>query len=149
MFRFVVQHLRWLARVPGLPQCFDAVLVAWTVLFHRRRLAAMEAVEDAALKLRGIQLRVHRFGGVEFTVSGRELGHLHGNGLLDVRVGGREAARTLIAARRAEPHHILGESAWISFWVKSIEDVAKAMELLEIAVNSAPDSPQIGLLRSN
>ena len=30
MFRFVVRHLRWLARVPLAPQLFDALLLAWT-----------------------------------------------------------------------------------------------------------------------
>jgi hypothetical protein len=126
----VVRHLRWLARVPGLPQIFDALLVAWTALFHRRRLRATEAIEAAALQQPGMELRMHRFGGVEFTVAGRELGHLHGNGLLDVRVGCK-SARALVHAGQAEPHHVLGESAWISFWVQSTEDVPNAVDLLK------------------
>lgn len=89
----------------------------------------MEAFEAAALKIPGMRLRMHRFGGVEFVIAGRELGHLHGNGLLDVRVG-HESARELIRTGRVEPHHVLGESAWISFWVQSIEDVPGAMDLL-------------------
>jgi hypothetical protein len=132
MFRFVVRHLRWLARVPGAPQVFDALLVAWTAFFDRRCLAAMEAIEAAALQLPGVELRGHRFGGVEFTVAGRELGHLHGNGLLDVRIGW-ESAETLIGEGLASPHHMLGESAWVSFWVRSWKDIPQAMELLKIA----------------
>jgi hypothetical protein len=132
MFRFVVQHFRWLARVPGFPQYFDALLVAWSALFHRRRLTAMEAIEAAALQLPGMTLRIHRFGGVEFANTGHELGHLHGNGLLDVRVG-CENARALVDARRAVPHHVLGQSAWVSFWVISMEDVPRAMDLLRLA----------------
>jgi len=147
VFRFAVKHLRWLARVPGFPQCFDALLVMWTVLFHRQRLSAMEALEAAALRLPGMELRVHHFGGVGFTVAGRGLGHLHGNGLLDVRTG-CELARALVNAGRAEPHHVLGQSAWVSFWVQSIEDVPSAVELLtirsikleELSTEPAPES---------
>src|SRR6266496_2426559 len=102
----------------------------WTALFHRRRLSAMEALEAAALQLPGMELRVHRFGGVEFTIAGRELGHLHGNGLLDVRVD-CDSARALVNAGRAEPHHVLGQSAWISFWVQSMEDVQSGVDLLK------------------
>lgn len=129
MFRFTVRYLRWLSRVPGLPQCFDAMMLTWTAVGHRRRLAAMEALEAAVLRLPGLQLRVHRFGGVEFALAGRELGHLHGNGLLDVHVG-CASARVLIGERRAEPHHLFGESAWISFWLCSHEDVPFALDLL-------------------
>jgi hypothetical protein len=132
MFRLVVRHLHWLARLPGFPQFFDAMLLAWSVLFHRRRLAAMEALEAAVLEFPGMELRIHRFGGVEFAIAGRELGHMHGNGLLDVHVGWK-SAHNLIHTRRAEPHHVLGESAWVSFWIQSVEDVPEAVELLRIA----------------
>ena len=127
-----MQHFRWLSRIPGFPQFFDALLLAWTALFHRQRLSAMEAIEGTALQLPGVTLCVHRFGGVEFSISGRELGHLHGNGLLDVRVG-CENARALLHAGRAESHHALGHSAWVSFWVKSLDDVSNAMDLLKLA----------------
>jgi hypothetical protein len=132
MFRFIVQHFRWLSRIPGFPQFFDALLLAWTALMHRQRLCAMEAIEDTALQLPGVTLRVHRFGGVEFSIAGGELGHLHGNGLLDVRLG-CETARAMLDARRAEPHHVLGNSAWVSFWVMSLDDVSNAVDLLKLA----------------
>lgn len=132
IFRLVVRHLRWLARVPGLPQVFDAALLAWTALAHRPRLAAMEAIETAALRRPGLGIKVHRLGGVEFLIEGREFGHLHGNGLLDVRVG-REAARVFVRAGKAEPHHVFEESAWVSFWVCSLDDLPLAMSLLEAA----------------
>lgn len=133
MFRFAVTHLRWLARVPGMPQVFDAMLLAWTALLRRPCLAAMEAVEAGALQIPGVRPGVHGLGGIEFIHSGRELGHLHGNGLLDVRVG-REQARALVREGRAEPHHVFGESAWVSFWMRTVEDVPQAMDLLAMAM---------------
>lgn len=132
MFRFVVRRLRWLARVPGLPQLFDAALLAWTALAHPARLAAMQEIETGALALPGVRLRTHQLGGTEFARGPRELGHLHGNGLLDLFVG-RDQRDALIAAGRAEPHHVFAQSGWISFWVRTRADAAKAVELLALA----------------
>ena len=146
MFRFVVHRLRWLACIPGAPQFFDALLLAHTALFHRERLAAMEEIEAAALRLPGVRLRVHRLGGVEFFTGDRELGHLHGNGLLDV-FAGRELAAALVNDGRAEWHHVFGPSAWVSCWVRGREDIAGATELLRAAFangceSAAPRNPQ-------
>ena len=135
MFRFVVAHLRWLARVPGLPQLFDAALLAWTALAHPARLAAMQEIEKRALALPGVRLRVHRLGGTAFARGPRELGHLHGNGLLDLFVG-RDERTALVAAARAQPHHVFADSGWISFWVRSETDVAPALALLTIATRT-------------
>ena len=135
MFRFAVTRLRWLARVPGLPQLFDAALLAWTALAHPARLAAMQEIEKRALALPGVRLRVHRLGGTAFARGPRELGHLHGNGLLDLFVG-REERAALVAAARAQPHHVFADSGWISFWVRSETDVAPALALLTIATRT-------------
>ena len=133
MFRFVVRRLHWLSRIPGLPQVFDAMLLAWTVTFHRKRVSAMEALEKAAFQIPGIQPGIHRMGGTEFVLSGRELGHLHGNGLLDVLVGSAQA-RALIKEQRAKPHHVFGDSAWVSFYIKDHADIPNALGLIRLAM---------------
>ncbi len=140
LFRCVVRRVRWLARIPGAPQLFDAALLAWTALFHRERLAAMERVETAARTLPGVTLRVHRLGGIGFAAGSRELAHLHGNGLLDCRFP-LEQAQALVREGRAEPHHVFPRSGWISFWLRSSEDVANATELLRLSLSSLPAPP--------
>ena len=132
MFRFVVHHLRWLARVPGLPQLFDTALLVWTRLAQPARFAAMQEIERLALTLPGVRLRVHRLGGIGFARGRHELGHLHGNGLLDIFVG-REQRDSLVASHRAEPHHVFTQSGWISFRVRIPADTATALDLLAIA----------------
>jgi hypothetical protein len=131
MFRFAVRRLRWLARVPGFPQCFDAILLTWTALRHRPRLAAMEALETAACTIPGVQLQVHRLGGTGFLSGHREIAHLHGNGLLDVLLsrGDRDEA---VASGNAEPHHVFPASSWVSFWVRDVADLPKGLRLLEL-----------------
>src|SRR5678815_1687201 len=97
MFRFVVRHLHWLTRVPLAPQFFDALLLAWTALFHRETLRAIEQLEVAALRLPDVERSSHRFGGLGFARNGREFAHVHGNGLLDVKL---TSARAPVYNRR-------------------------------------------------
>jgi hypothetical protein len=103
-----------------------------TLLFDRPRLRAMEMFESAIRRKYTIQRRPHRFGGVGFFIGTTEIGHLHGNGLLDLFVG--KSFRTEEVRRgRALPHHVFPDSGWISFWLKSPADLAQALELFEIA----------------
>jgi len=132
IFRFVVKELRWLARIPVLPQLFDAGLMVATILFDRPRLRAMEMFENAIRRKYPIQRRPHRFGGVGFFIGTTEIGHLHGNGLLDLFVGKSFRAEE-VRRGRALLHHVFPESGWISFWLKSPADIAQALELFEIA----------------
>jgi len=132
IFRFVVKKLRWLARLPTFPQLFDAGLMMVTMLFDRPRLRAMESFENTICRNYAIERRPHRFGGVGFFVGTTEIGHLHGNGLLDLFVG--KSFRTEeVMAERALPHHVFPDSGWISFWLRSPADINQALDLFEIA----------------
>jgi hypothetical protein len=134
-FRWIVRHLRWLARIPGVPHFFDTILFLGTAVFHPRRRAAMEVLEAEILRRLPCHLATHRLGGSAYRIEGREIAHLHGNGLLDVHLD-RARAAAFIAAQRAEPHHALGPSAWVSYWLESPDDVPGALALIEAAVGS-------------
>lgn len=71
----------------------------------------------------------HRFGGVEFRLGTREIGHLHGDRLLDVPFPKR-VRDELVEAGLARPHHVLPESGWVSFLIDDEPDVDAAIALL-------------------
>jgi len=77
----------------------------------------------------GIHEEPGRFQEVEFKLGKREIGHLHGDVLLDVPFP-RRVRDELVAAGAAEPHHILPESGWISFRLRSAGDAEHAIALL-------------------
>jgi hypothetical protein len=135
IFGFVVRRLHWMARVPGAPHLFEAFLLAWTAVFHRQRLTAMERIEREILPWPGVRLGVHRFGGTGFLRAGREFAHLHGNGLLDVHLPGQDA-EGVVTAGLAQPHHLFGRSAWVSFWIQTEQCVPRALHLLRLAAES-------------
>jgi hypothetical protein len=79
----------------------------------------------------GVTTGRHRFGGTEFRYERRELGHLHGNRLADLPFP-LLVRNELVAAGRAEPHHIYPESGWISYYITSVSDVAQVVALFRL-----------------
>ena len=73
----------------------------------------------------------HRFGGLEWRIDSTEIGHIHGNAMVDI-VFPSKVRDALVAAGRAEPHHIYPEIG-ISFYLNEPADIDRAVELLRIA----------------
>ena len=95
-------------------------------------MSAATEVRDAATTWSGVNVHPHRFGGLEYQLSGIEVGHLHGSRLLDVPFTKR--VRDLLVARGlAAEHHILKDSGWISFYLRKPEDTAHALWLLKVS----------------
>jgi hypothetical protein len=82
----------------------------------------------------------HRFGGVEFRAGGRELGHLHGNTLADLLLP-HAAREHAIADGRAEPHHVLPDSNWVSVYIRRPEQIGDVIALLRLAYERAIQRP--------
>jgi hypothetical protein len=84
----------------------------------------------------GVTSHPHRFGGVEFRVGRRELGHLHGDRLADLPFPKR-VAEELIADGRARPHHVLPDSGWVSRPISGDEDVDAVVQLFRLSYDRA------------
>ena len=78
----------------------------------------------------------HRFGGVEFLLGKRELGHLHGDRLADLPFP-RKVRDELVDAGQAVPHHVLPDTGWVSFWINGEDDVPRAIELFRLSYELA------------
>jgi hypothetical protein len=77
-----------------------------------------------------VEILPHRFGGLEFRLGKRELGHIHGDALVDIPFP-KAVRNEIVAAGEAEPHHILPKSGWVSLFLRANEDVERAIRLLE------------------
>lgn len=91
---------------------------------------ASKQIVDTLLTWEGIEARPHRFGGTEFRIGKREIGHIHGDTLVDIPFP-TKVRDEIVAAGEARPHHILPETGWVSFYLKESEDVQKAIDLLK------------------
>lgn len=80
----------------------------------------------------------HRFGGLEFRLGKRELGHIHGDWLVDIPLP-KHVREEVIAARDTEPHHILPDTGWVSLFLRTGDDVERAIRLLRRPLSLAVD----------
>jgi hypothetical protein len=95
-----------------------------------------EAVRRELLAHDDVVEATHRFGGIEFCLGRRELGHLHGERLADLPFP-RRVRDELVAAGRAVPHHVLPDSGWVSRRVQGPEDVDAVVELFRMSYERA------------
>ncbi len=79
-----------------------------------------------------VHTRPHRFGGYEFTLREREVGHLHDNGFLDIPFP-RRLRDALVDEGRTGTHHLYPDSGWTTYRVNSPANVSQAVELLRLA----------------
>ena len=78
-------------------------------------------IEQAVTSWPGVTVSPHRFGGI----------HLHGDRLADLPFPVR-VREQLVAAGKAERHHVLPESGWVTIRLRRREDVAIAIELFRL-----------------
>jgi hypothetical protein len=90
-----------------------------------------DRIRDEVGSWPGVQEGPHRFGGTEFLAGGHEIGHLHGDRLVDLPFPVR-MRRELVESGRALPHHVLPESGWVSYRIHSAEDVDGALALFRL-----------------
>ena len=79
----------------------------------------------------GVEAKPHRFGGVEFRVRGHEIGHLHGDRLVDLPFPVK-VRKELVEQGKARPHHMLSQTGWVSYRIHQPEDVSGALELFRL-----------------
>jgi len=96
----------------------------------RRALPPHEAIEAVLAEVagwEGVTTCEHRFGGLEFRLGRRQLGHLH-SGFADLPFP-RRVRDELVAARRARPHYVLPDSGWVTAPMRSPGEVAEVIQL--------------------
>ena len=97
---------------------------------------ARNQIHDVATGWPGVTAQPHRFGGEEYVIGKREIGHIHGDGLVDIPFP-TAVRNELVAAGRAEAHHVLPQSGWVSIFLRQPGDVERAIELLRLSFDIA------------
>ena len=95
-----------------------------------------ETIQKTVKSRPGVTERPHRFGGIQFSLGERELGHLHGDSMADLPFT-RAVRDELIAAGRARPHHVLPDSGWVTYRLSSAADVPGAIALFRLSYERA------------
>jgi len=78
---------------------------------------AQKTITQILTSWEGVSTAPHRFGGVEYLLGTRELGHIHGDHLVDIPFP-KKVRDEIVSAGLAAPHHILPETGWVSFYLR-------------------------------
>jgi len=145
-------------RIIPTPRMLGAALRVWAIIFgiHLTRLAhrlpfarrgmadkpggvtmdALAAIRQEVLGWPGVTEAPHQFGGIEFRLGKRELGHLHGDYLADLPFPVR-VREELVAQGKAMTHHILPQSGWVSYPIRDASAIPGALDLFRLAYERA------------
>jgi hypothetical protein len=132
MFDLAVKYTGFLKHVPVVPHAFDGLLKISKLITNPEVLDYIDEIEKELLSWDGVEVSAHKFGGLQFDLNGKEIGHIHGNGLLDILFS-RKIKEQLIEEGRAKEHHVFKNSGWISFAVKDETGKNNAIELLRLS----------------
>ena len=91
---------------------------------------AYNLIHQEVVKWEGITHQPHRFGGTEYDYKGKEIGHIHGDAIVDIPFT-VAIRKQLVKAGKAFAHHILPDTGWVTVYLKTEEEVKNAIELLK------------------
>jgi len=92
----------------------------------------LKKLEEEVSAWQNISVHPHRFGGMEFQFGDAEVGHVHTNGIVDIPFP-RLVRDALLADGLAEEHHWVPNSGWITFQMRSEEDLSHALWLVRLS----------------
>jgi hypothetical protein len=118
-----------LRRVVGGARLLLTEASPWRLAFQRRIGDLKADLVAEVADWPAVETAPHRYGGTEFLVGGREIGHVHDWGLTDipfVRPVGEAVVTSGIAAR----HHVLPDSGWATTFLETPADRDRIRDLL-------------------
>lgn len=131
VFRFVITRFGKFRSVRPLTQAFDAGLGALTIVTAPSVFRCVSNIKRAVGSWPEVKTGRHPLGGTQFNWRGIELGHVHSNGVADVRLTATEQAEVL-SKGLAQRHHVAPKSTWVSFFIVRADQEAAVMSLFHI-----------------
>ncbi|MGZ8890885.1 MAG: MFS transporter [Nitrososphaeraceae archaeon] len=101
-----------------------------------------ENIKKEILSWPGVTSNPYQFGGIEFRVNKRDMGHIHGEKLADLPFP-IKLRNEIIASGKALPHIIYPESMWVSYIIHSEEDTPKIIDLFRLQYERLKNKPTI------
>jgi hypothetical protein len=106
-------------------------------------LSTVKKLKETVSSWPHVSVHPHQFQASEFRFNKAEIGHIHASGTLDIPFP-RAIHDVLIEEHLAQQHRWVPDSGWITFEVKSDNDLDPALRLLRLswlryALKSEPD----------
>jgi hypothetical protein len=95
----------------------------------------LDTIKKELLSWPYVTAEPHRFGGLEFRLNKREMGHIHGDRVADLPFP-MDVRNKLVNSGRVSVHHFLPQSGWVSYWLKGEQDIPNVIELFKMRYDS-------------
>jgi hypothetical protein len=115
VFRFVITRFGTLRSVWPLTQAFDVGLGVLTVITAPAVFLCLARVKHEVGSWPDVKKARHPLGGTQFNWKNVELGHVHSNGVADLRLSPGEQYEVL-SKYLAQRHHTAPKSTWVSYF---------------------------------
>ncbi|RYD81502.1 MAG: hypothetical protein EOP53_06210 [Sphingobacteriales bacterium] len=132
IFTIVVKYFSFLKHIPLLAWIFDAFLKIYTQIFNPQIIAVIDNIEEKVSGWQGITTKLHKYGGVQFNYHGKEIAHIHSNGIADIILN-KTLKNNILARGIAQEHHVFKKSGWVSFYINTLEDETNLLFILKEA----------------
>lgn len=107
----------------------------------------IEGIKKEILSWPNVTAEPHRFGGIEFRLNKREMGHIHGEHVADLPFP-MKTRNELVNSDRVSPHHVLPQLGWVSYWInkgkeeKEEQEISAVVELFKMRYEQLKPSSQ-------
>src|SRR6266581_3803843 len=103
----------------------------------------INGLREWLLQLPDVVEAPHSFGGTEYQANGRQFMHNHGPRYLDIHLS-REDQERVLREGKAERHRFTpARAGWVTFHIRSDEDVENAKELIMLAYMTRGRQPHL------
>jgi Family of unknown function (DUF5519) len=92
----------------------------------------LKKLEEGVSLWSNVSTHPHRFGGTEFRFGNAEIGHVHTGGIVDIPFT-RPVHDALLSEGLAEEHRWVPNSGWVTFHMRSEEDLSHALWLMRLS----------------
>src|SRR3989454_12454580 len=92
----------------------------------------VKRLDDEISTCENISVHPHRSGGREFRLGSAEVGHVHTGGIVDIPFP-RSVRDALLNEGLAEEHRWVPNSGWITFRIRSEQDLTHAVWLMRLS----------------
>ncbi len=127
-------------KIPLLPNLFDEQLKVITLFFNPKVFANMIELNSWIKSLKNVKTKYHKLGGLEFIVNDKEICHIHGDGLVDVKLN-KSLKNKFKRIENIENHHVLPNSNMISYQIAKNDDLIQIKEIIKIVYELNLNTP--------
>lgn len=130
--KLIAKTFGGLKHIPFLPILIDEQLKLFTLFFRPQIFSKMVDLTKELRNIEGVTTKYHKYGGIEFLLNNKEICHMHGDGLIDIRLS-KKWRDHYVKQNLVEKHHILEESGWVSYQIKKSDTIDVILDVIKKA----------------